>query len=183
MTDPRSGEESLSRRIWDELERAVVSPGHGWRTPVLATVDEAGVPRARTIVMRGANGEKREILFYTDARSPKAAQLRSSGQAALVFWDGDLGWQLRIAGECDIDTDGPAVETIWRQITGTPAALDYLAPAPPGSRLEMPETAKSREHHLAVVTVSVGDIDWLELNDRGHRRALISGNSVEWLIP
>jgi len=54
---------------------------------VLATVDEHGLPAARTVLLKGLDG--RGLVFYTNLDSAKGHQLAAHPLAALVF-----GWHL-----------------------------------------------------------------------------------------
>ena len=45
------------------------------RTPVLATTGLDGVAQARTVVLREVRRTSEQLLIYTDARSPKVAEL------------------------------------------------------------------------------------------------------------
>jgi pyridoxamine 5'-phosphate oxidase len=54
---------------------------------VLATVDEAGRPAARTVLCKGL--DERGLVFYTQSRSAKGRQLAAHPSAAAVFpWHG-----------------------------------------------------------------------------------------------
>jgi hypothetical protein len=175
----------IEEAIWDELQEAVSQRGHGWRHAVLATVDAQGRPDARTVVLRDVQMHAREIVFYTDARSPKVEDLRRQAQASLVLWSPELGWQLRIAAVCQVETSGLAVLSRWAKLKMTRAAQDYLAPQAPGSALPSPEPLeRDTRAHFAVVTASVQKMDWLELRPEGHRRAAFAlGQAPQWLQP
>lgn len=62
----------------------------------LATVDEAGRPDARIVLVRGA--DHRGLTFFTNYRSPKSRQLDGTGVAAGVFSWLDLHRQVRVRG-------------------------------------------------------------------------------------
>jgi hypothetical protein len=177
--------ERIEEQIWDELSDAAAQPGHAWRQMVLATVNLAGLPEARTVVLRDVQVNAREIVFYTDARSPKVDGLRLKPQASFVFWSPELGWQLRVSASCQVETGGLAVLSRWAKLKMTPAAQDYLAPTAPGSRLTSETLSeRSTRAHFAVVTAQVQRLDWLELRREGHRRAAFeAGRPPEWLQP
>jgi len=62
----------------------------------LATVDPAGQPSARIVLLRGL--DERGAIFYTNRRSRKGRELAAQGRAALLFhWD-PLDRQIRIEG-------------------------------------------------------------------------------------
>lgn len=180
---PRTNEAELVQRIWAELLRATVDRHHEWRTPVLATTSAPGVPQARTVVLREVDAQAAQLVFYTDRRSPKAAELQASPAAALAFWSQRLKWQLRVNVQTQFHTQGVQVDAAWARVGQSAAAGDYLAPRAPGSPLEAATATGSGLHHLAVITAHVEQLDWLELSREGHRRARVLGSEVQWLVP
>jgi len=183
--------ESLRAQIWQQLQCAVSERDHEWRTPILAGVDTDGLPQARTVVLRQADPVARTLRVYTDARSPKVAEFLIRPHAVLVFWSRPLGWQLRVEATVQVQTEGALVEAAWQRVSQTAAAADYLAPAAPGSALEMtadrsvngPANGVQAPHHLAVLIASVDAFDWLALARDGHRRVSFDNSGACRLIP
>ena len=173
----------IEARLWQELQQAAAQPGHEWRTMVLATMagDEA---QARTVILREVDVEARELIFFTDARSAKVAQMQARPVGTLLCWSSRIGWQLRLRVQLDVQTSGLKVSSRWARLKLTPAAQDYLSPLPPGSPVAEP-VAVDREsrNHFAVVTAKVLGIDWLELHADGHRRARFGADAATWLQP
>jgi pyridoxamine 5'-phosphate oxidase len=180
---PHITETELVRRVWTELQRATVDRHHEWRTPVLATVDPQGVPQARTVVLRSADAGSGQLVFFTDSRSPKVAELQANPAAALVFWSRRLQWQLRVGVRAVVQTEGPQVDAAWARVSQSAAAGDYLSSQAPGSALQPATATVSEQHHLAVIAAQVEELDWLELSREGHRRARVLGSEVQWLVP
>ena len=180
-------EAELPTRLWQELQRAPLDKHHDWRTPVLATVDGQGRPQARTVVLRHADRAAQTLVFFTDARSPKCAELRAQPEASLLFWSPRLSWQLRAGVRARVITEGPEVDAAWTRVRSSPAAGDYLSARPPGDALGggVGDGASLAPgvHHLAVVQLTVQTLDWLELARAGHRRAQVSGDRVAWCVP
>lgn len=174
---------AIEAAVWDELARCVTDREHGWRTATLATVTSDGEADARTIVLREVEPEQQVLRFYTDARSPKLAQLQSRPRACLVLWSKALGWQLRIHAELQAETEGLAVSSRWARLKMTPAAHDYLSPLPPGSELGTPTPERGSRGFFAIVNARVRTIDWLELHVEGQRRALFGDGPARWLQP
>jgi pyridoxamine 5'-phosphate oxidase len=182
----------LEAMIWTELDRAVRGigapgrPAHPWRRAAFATVGEDG-PEVRSVVLRDIQVDRRELVFYADARSPKVAQLRADPRGQLLCWSEPMGWQLRLRCRVEVATDGLDVTTRWARIRHRPAAHDYLSPLAPGSPLEAPAAPLAPERvreSFAVLTARVEAIDWLELHAQGHRRARFAiGRSPQWLVP
>jgi hypothetical protein len=186
---------AIEAAVWRELDRAVQGrsghAAHPWRIGVLATRDGDGV-EARSVVLRELDAATRTLLIYTDSRSSKARQIEQHPQGTLVLWSAALGWQLRLSVALSLETSGLAVLSRWARLKLTPAAQDYLSPLPPGSALDSPNAApracvhparESREH-FAVIAAEVRAIDWLDLDARGHRRAVWqAGQPGIWVTP
>lgn len=173
----------IEASVWQELQQAALQPGHEWRTLALATID-GGVAQARTVVLREVHAAVRELIFYTDARSPKVAQIRAQPQGTLLCWSSRISWQLRLRVALEVKTAGLEVSSRWARLKLTPAAQDYLSPLPPGS----PATARfeperATRNHFAMVTAQVLSTDWMELHADGHRRAHFGPDGAQWLQP
>lgn len=98
------------------LERARTWIAEG-RTPggdspmVLATVDEAGYPHARWLLLKEA--DDRGFVFYTNTRSAKGQELRRSPKATLAFYWPATGRQLRVIGDVE-PLDHTAADAYWK---------------------------------------------------------------------
>ena len=148
--------EHLPTRLWQELKRATHDRHHDWRTPILATqgIDQSG-PQARTVVLRHADASAWSLRIYTDARSPKCAELMAQPLAQLTFWCKRLNWQLRVSALATIDFDGEQVKAARERIRQSRASADYLSRVPPGhiQPYDEPPAATAEDsplgHHLA----------------------------------
>ncbi len=173
---------ALEDTIWQELARATRDRGHAWRFAVLATVDGEAAD-ARTVVLRDTDRATRTLLIYTDARSPKAAQLTAHPLGTLVLWSPQLSWQLRLRVRLALETSGLRVSSRWAQLKLTPAAQDYLSPLPPGSPLAAAAPERQSREHFAVLAAVVLSLDWLLLAATGHRRARFDAAGAAWVTP
>jgi hypothetical protein len=173
---------SIEAAIWQELQRATHDRHHEWRVPVLASVAADGSADARSVVLREVLPAQRRLVFYTDDRSPKLAQLRLEPRATLVCWSRRLGWQLRLRVHCRPVADEAELAARWQRVVDSPAAADYLAQRAPGTELAGDTGADSRPH-FAVVEAEVVATDWLELHRAGHRRAAVDAAGSRWLQP
>lgn len=181
--------------IWQALTRATVDRHHPWRTPALATVDAAGLPNARTVVLRRASAKEQRLDVFTDARSRKVSELRQTATAALVFWHPGHRWQLRVQTQVLVLTDGAAVDAAWDQVKSSAGAADYLSVVPPGSTLPTSDShpdvhavgrvelnTTEGQHHFALLQMRVVTLDWLHLSREGHERAVWIGDSPgQWV--
>lgn len=85
----------------------------------LATVDKAGLPDVRIVLLKGL--DERGFVFYTNSESAKGEQLRGQGKAALCFHWKSQKRQVRIRG---------AVEPVSKTESDT-----YFASRARGSRI------------------------------------------------
>lgn len=89
-------------------------------TPLaLATVDEAGMPNVRMVLLKGC--DEQGFVFYTNAESQKGQELSGNMKAAICFHWSTLRRQVRIRGAVEIVSDEDADA--------------YYASRPRGSRL------------------------------------------------
>ena len=173
----------IETELWQQLELAARRSEHEWRTMALATVVR-GEPQVRSVLLREVDAAARELVFFTDARAPKVAQLRAMPIGSLLCWSSRLGWQLRLRVQLDVDASGLQASSRWARLKLTPAAQDYLSPLPPGSPIAQHyEPQRATREHFAVVTAKVLSLDWLELHADGHRRARFGADGAQWLQP
>jgi pyridoxamine 5'-phosphate oxidase len=72
----------------------------------LATVDAAGRPNVRMVLMKGF--DERGWVFYTNVDSPKGRELDASGQGALLFHWKSSNRQVRLRGAVERVDDAEA---------------------------------------------------------------------------
>ncbi|MBL8327703.1 MAG: pyridoxamine 5'-phosphate oxidase family protein [Rubrivivax sp.] len=172
----------IESACWREIERAVREREHAWRVMTLATVagDRAD---ARSVVLREARSASRQLIFYTDDRSPKVAQMHKHPLGTLLLWSPALGWQLRLQVRLEVLADGLEVSSRWARMKLSPAAQDYLSPLAPGTPLGQPGNERGARDYFAVVAAHVLAMDWLELHADGHRRVLFDSHGARWVQP
>ncbi|MDA0379872.1 MAG: pyridoxamine 5'-phosphate oxidase family protein [Bacteroidetes bacterium] len=75
-----------------------------WVTLGSVNTSETGnEPDLRMVVLRRVDTE-RNLLFYTDSRSPKIEQFKANTKASVLLFDPTSMMQLRIYGEVSVDT-------------------------------------------------------------------------------
>jgi pyridoxamine 5'-phosphate oxidase len=176
---------AIEASCWLELGRAARERDHGWHQAVVATVGQAGAD-ARTVVLRDVDAAAHELVFYSDSRAAKVAELEADPRATLVFWASHLGWQLRLRCTVEALTSGLEVSSRWARLKLTPAARDYLSPLPPGAPLAPWQPDRASREYFCVLRMQVMSLDWLELHADGHRRARFTAGTEpagQWLAP
>jgi pyridoxamine 5'-phosphate oxidase len=76
----------------------------------LATVDAAGRPSARIVLLKAADG--RGLTFYTNYASRKAGELGPDANAALLFFWAELQRQVRVEGTVE-KVDVGTADAYW----------------------------------------------------------------------
>ncbi|HEY1425375.1 MAG TPA: pyridoxamine 5'-phosphate oxidase [Caulobacteraceae bacterium] len=79
------------------LEQALKKEPNDANAMTLATVDEAGMPDARMVLLKGV--DEAGFTFFTNLASDKGRQLAAHPKAALVFHWKSLRRQVRVRGE------------------------------------------------------------------------------------
>jgi pyridoxamine 5'-phosphate oxidase len=77
----------------------------------LATVDAAGLPNVRMVLLKDINAS--DFIFYTNYESRKAAELDGSGKAAFVLHWKSLARQIRVRGLV-VREDGPVADAYYQ---------------------------------------------------------------------
>ncbi|MBB2964803.1 pyridoxamine 5'-phosphate oxidase family protein [Methylobacterium sp. R2-1] len=173
---------------WRCLAEGVENRHSPFHTPSLATVDAAGRPRLRTVVLRAAEAGEGRLRFHCDRRSDKARELAESGLAALHVYDPPAKLQLRLEGRARLHRDDALADAAWAAALAMSRVCYGVEPAP-GTALaagdayalpdEDPEARIGRENFCAVV-LTVERIDLLYLDRRGHRRAVFWREGEGW---
>jgi pyridoxamine 5'-phosphate oxidase len=167
--------------IWQamaaDLAAAVASARHPLHLLTVATVDAAGGPHARTVVLRGFDAACREVRFHTDIRSPKVEQIGADRRVALHWYDATRRLQIRIAAWATAHHGDAIAAAAWHASQPMSRAC-YTTSEPPGTSLEAflpapPPPAADDDRGLAsfaVVCCRFDTIELLVLHASGHER-------------
>lgn len=173
------------------LSRGVTDRRSASRYPTLASVDAAGLPRLRTVVLRHFDPAARCLTIHTDRRSAKIREIRTGMRVALHIYDQAAAIQIRLDAVASIHLDDPVAQDAWAR-TPLPSRLGYAMDPPPGTPVavppEMPGDPEAGAANLAVLRVTFDRLEWLWLGHDGHRRAALvwdeaDGCGSTWLAP
>jgi pyridoxamine 5'-phosphate oxidase len=103
------------RWLAEAVEHQLIEPNG----MTLSTVDAAGQPWSRTVLLKGC--DERGFVFFTNYESDKGQQLATEPRCALTFWWGPMERQVNITGR---------VEKVSRAETDA-----YFAQRPVASRI------------------------------------------------
>ncbi len=192
--------EEVRSAAWGLLARASHSRNDPMRTPALATQTEIG-PDVRTLVMRTFKQTTREVLFYTDARSPKVAVLKRYERAHLLYWHPGRKVQLRLRVKFECLQGDAICRSHWEKI-GVRGRKAYAAIHPPGTPLEAPgdnlpsfwkddmelEKTECAFGNFMILKGIISEMDVLHLSSKGHQRAVFAWEGevpvkAAWVTP
>ncbi|WP_263786413.1 pyridoxamine 5'-phosphate oxidase family protein [Salinibacter grassmerensis] len=201
MSVPRYTDlDAVHTHVWDDLEMAAEDPGHPYRQLTFGTVHEK-TPDLRTVVLRAAGADTRELQFHSDRRSRKVEALRENDQIAWHAWDTESLEQIRLHGTATVHTDDEVATALWE--SQSPGSLSvYPRPTAPGTSIDAPEdklrpeaktdpiteedVASGRQYFAAIRTV-IDRVEWLHLHPDGHYRARFEYTTDEteatWVVP
>ncbi len=187
--------ESIETAIWRLLQHAVTNYKAHFHTATIATVFE-NVPYARTVVLRYADKEKRQLRFHTDTRSPKFKHLAAFPLMSWLFYSPELKLQLRVQATATVHTNDAIADEAWLA-SRTSSKMCYTTSSGSGGELAFPEPVDFSKRvmtadeelfarkNFCVIVSTVQSIDWLHLHHEGHKRCCIDyvSNKRMWLQP
>lgn len=92
------------------LDEAVASEPNDPNAIALATVDEAGMPDVRMVLLKEIEADA--FVFYTNYESAKGQQIAATGKAAFVMHWKSLRRQIRVRGEVTRE-EGPQADAYF----------------------------------------------------------------------
>lgn len=180
----------LLNHLWNRLESATRDRASGFHVATLCTLGLDGSPSARSVILRDVDPAARILSFHTDRRSPKVAELSRDGRSTLLCWDSTSKTQLRMAGQARVHVDDEQTRSV---IAGShPKALtvyrNVLVPSTPiASPHDATQASQPLLENVAVVRVEVTSLEWLWLDESGHRRCRFTFDqdvaSHQWIVP
>jgi pyridoxamine 5'-phosphate oxidase len=166
-------EESMNHaeEIWKTLVRATVDKKHPWRVVGFSTAGPEG-PQVRSVILRAVNTAKHQLVFYTDSRSKKIADIAYEPRVALLFWNPRSNTQLRVCGIAAAETSELIVNGLWERIPEY-ARKDYATLSAPGEPFVNDSLAydfDAARSNFVVLNVRVTSFELLRLDRSGHVR-------------
>ena len=188
----------LEKDIWNRLVNGAVKSRDPFHTPSVGTHSGNDIS-LRTVVLRKAVPESKELRFHTDTRSKKWQELIVNPSISALFYDAADRIQIRVKGRAVLQFNNDITFTAWQK-TSLSSRRCYLTNFDPSSFTDHP-TSGLPEHieqekftleeseigyqNFGIVSIQVQNIDWLWLHHTGHRRAHFDyvSEQYQWMIP
>jgi pyridoxamine 5'-phosphate oxidase len=190
--------EEIFAESWDNMV-AVREEAKG--PPIITVCNNAPeYINAYTVVLREALRDNNSIVFYTDLRSEKVAEIEQDNRVTIIKYNEEGRVQVILRGTADIYHQNATTQHYWNK-DGYKGRRSYLAQPAPSSVINEPEDGleylSGREfnetdmegyENFAVVKVQVLAVEFLKLDREGNRRARFTLNSNnewqgQWLVP
>ena len=169
---------------WSQLRRGAADRRSTFHTPTLTTVDAAGLPCPRTVVLQHACEQEAVLICHTHRAAAKVRQLQAQPVATWHVYDRGHKVQVLLRGETTVHVDGPLFEERWAA-TRPFSRVCYTRLDPPGRPRISADRAASDDDgrgQFAVVQTCIQQVDWLYLRAGGHvgYRFEPGGENAEW---
>jgi len=188
----------LEKDTWIRLVNGAVKSRDPFHTPSVATHSSNDIS-LRTVVLRKAVPEHKELRFHTDTRSKKWQELTLNPSISALFYDAADRIQIRVKGGAVLQFNNDITAAAWQK-TSLSSRRCYLTNFDPSSFTDHP-TSGLPEHieqenftieeseigyqNFGIVSIQVQNIDWLWLHHAGHRRVYFDyvSERFQWMIP
>ena len=188
----------LEKDIWNRLVNGAVKSRDPFHTPSVATHSGNDIS-LRTVVLRKAFPESKELRFHTDTRSKKWQELIVNPSISALFYDAADRIQIRVKGRAILQFNNDITAAAWQK-TSLSSRRCYLTIFDPSSFTDHPisglpehieqenftlEESEIGFNYFGIVSIQVQNIDWLLLHHAGHRRAFFdyTDGIYQWMIP
>jgi hypothetical protein len=155
--------QALWARVWAEIADTTTPRGGYGGLVTLATVSAAGAPELRQVVLRRSDPAVGMVEVFTDATTPKVAEIADNPRVALLIWHAEDQLQIRLRGSAEVIT-GERVLADWQAI-GEAQRGNYGTKPSPGTPIaesgafgRVPDPAR-----LAILRITLTEIDAVHL--------------------
>ncbi len=171
---------------WSSLVAATTDSQSGFRFINLCSVDAAGRPQARMVVLRRADTAARLLEIHTDTRSPKWLELSRNPFVTVLGFCASSRIQLRLVGAARLHAPGSDLaEKAWSELSVW--TRNTYAGGPPGEEPDnnepVPVTGEAGgKAYFGVVSFRADALDWFELRRASNRRAVFEYSDLGALM-
>lgn len=171
----------LFEETWRELRCGYEAKNHPFRSCCLATMENSGKIKLRTVNLRLVTEEK-NLLFYTDLRSGKISQIRTNPSASVLFYNPNTNLQISLCGTVLIHEDSQVWTDHFHTIEGR-SLNDYNTEDAPGKPIKNPiNVRRNKKINFAVLEFIPECLEYLKLRQEPNRiRASFELREKEWV--
>jgi pyridoxamine 5'-phosphate oxidase len=137
----------------------------------------------RTVILRSVDEGQKKIVFHTDKRSPKVAELLQNAHCTALFYAPDDKVQIRLKCIGIVHLNGAMHQQVWQQAR-LQSKLTYSNVHAPGSILPEPNIINVNETNVppeklefcasnfAVVELQIESLEMMYLHHTGNKKMI-----------
>ena len=180
----------IEQLIWDFFQQGVKNKKSAFHLPTIATCGMKSF-NLRTVVLRQVIREDNIVVFHTDIRSKKIAELKGNNKLLLHIYDKKNKIQIQAEGKAKIFNKATLNDLAWKSLSDNTKSV-YLINQAPGKVIANEKDFKYLVHdegykNFAIIKVKINKITFLQLNHNGNKKALFKyerkNNKFFWLVP
>lgn len=182
----------LESMVWDLFRRSVRDNKRGFHYLNVATIDKAGIPSIRTVILRKVSEGQYTVSFHTDARSRKYIHFLANPVFAIHAYDRKSNLQISIKAKPTLQHLSKEAEQLYRSLNPAAKALYSKNPAPM-TIIDQPDEGRLIEggpdqgfENFVWVDAKILTMEILHLGRDMHRKMVISRENEEkryWVVP
>ena len=134
----------LEKDTWNRLVNGAVKSRDAFHTPCVATQCNGDI-NLRTVVLRKALPEIKELRFHTDTRSKKWKELTLNPSISALFYDAADRIQIRVKGRAELQVKNDITAAAWQK-TSLSSRRCYLTNFDPSSFTDNPTSGLTGEN-------------------------------------
>lgn len=153
-----------------ELVRSNADQRHPFRFFYLST--QGKYLEVRMVVKRDFSHLDWSLLFFTDERSSKVAQIKERALVSALFYHPKKHFQLRMKGAAElISPEHEAYAQYVEKVRESPAIKDYTSTEAPGTVItKESQIQHGQDLHFMAIRIRPVDLDLLQLAKEEHLR-------------
>ena len=169
----------IEQLIWDFFQQGVKNTKSAFHFPTIATCGTKSF-NLRTVVLRQVIREDNIVVFHTDIRSKKIAELKSNNKLFLHIYDKKNKIQIQAEGKAKIFYKEKINNLIWNSLSNNTKSV-YLVNKTPGKKIANQKDFKNLTHdegyeNFAIIKVKIYQIIFLQLSHSGNKKALFKSS-------
>lgn len=191
--------EDFEQRIWERLRRGVVDKKDPFQVLTFISFQD-NRPNPRSVILRKVDQTKRILIFHTDVRAAKVAEIKSNQAVTVHAWHPGQRLQLRMYGRAKLHHMDTLWKTEWNHLSPT-SRLNYSSTLSPGIPISDPlagwesygsmeaidSNSEDWKKNFAAISFEIEEIEGLLLSRGKHLRAKFgwkdASRESQWLVP
>jgi hypothetical protein len=187
LVESKDNLEEIKNAMLSALNRAGNDPKSAFRFIILNTIS-GGFPNSRYVVLRKFTAKDQELYIYTDIRSNKISEIKENPFVSILAYDNQKKCQIKLEGKISTHHQDEVTDMHWKALQG--GMESYNTEKGPGKEVaSLKEAQKMKREfdgeNFAVLVLKVSQAEILQLNGKGHIRALFDfeNNTSSFLVP